>query len=146
MENIFKTSIVAGITGTAVITGLMLAANAAGLQGIDFGTLLANFTHTTPLLGWIMHFGVGILLAFVYVYYFRDEFLASYPVRGVIFSIIPFVITMILLFPMSVFNTGQKIDSPGVFIVATMVAYFAFGYVIGFIAKPQVKAAEIMPG
>ena len=136
MENKFKSSLIGGVTGTAVITAMMLLANALGMNGIDYGKLLANFTGTTPLIGWVMHFGVGILLAFVYVYFFRDEFQGAYPVRGLIYSIIPYVITMIILFPMSV-STGQSIDSPGVFIVATMVAYFAYGYVMGLIARPH---------
>ena len=137
MENKISSSIIGGIAGTAVITATMLLANALGMQGIDFGKMLAEFTHTTPIIGWIMHFLMGTLLAFVYVYFFRDEFQAPYPIRGVIYSIIPYVVTMILLFPMSVMNTGNKIDSPGVFILATMLAYFAYGYVMGSISKPH---------
>lgn len=137
MENKFRTSVTGGIVGTAVITALMLLADSIGISGINYGKMLAEFTHTTALVGWVMHFGMGILLAFVYVYFFRDEFQGPYPVRGLIFSIIPYVITMILLFPMSVMNTVQSIASPGVFLVATMIAYFAYGYVMGYIAKPQ---------
>lgn len=137
MENKISSSVIGGLAGTAVITAMMLLANAFGLQGIDFGKMLADFTHTTPIIGWIMHFLMGTLLAFVYVYFFRDEFQAPYPIRGVIYSIIPFVVTMIILFPMSVMSAGKTIDSPGVFIIATMLAYFAYGYVMGWIAKPN---------
>ena len=137
MENKITTSIVGGIAGTAVITAMMLLANALGMPGIDYGKMLAEFTHTTPFIGWIMHFLMGILLAFVYVYFFRDEFQGPYPIRGLIYSIIPYVITMIMLFPMSVMGTGTTINSPGVFIVATMVAYFAYGYVMGYLTKPH---------
>ncbi len=142
MENKISSSIIGGIAGTAVITAMMLLANALGLQGIDFGKMLADFTHTTPIIGWVMHFLMGTLLAFVYVYFFRDEFQAPYPIRGVIYSIIPFVVTMIILFPMSVMSAGKTIDSPGVFIIATMLAYFAYGYVMGLIAKPKSVTAN----
>ena len=67
MENKISSSIVGGIAGTAVITAMMLLANALGLQGIDFGKMLADFTHTTPIIGWIMHFLMGTLLAFAMV-------------------------------------------------------------------------------
>lgn len=139
MENKIKTSITGGIVGTAVITALMLLADALGISGINYGKMLAEFTQTTPLVGWVMHFLIGILLAFVYVYFFRDEFQGPYPIRGLIYSIIPYVITMILLFPMAVMNTNQAINSPGVFMVATMIAYFAYGYVMGMITKPHVE-------
>lgn len=141
MENKISLALVAGIAGTAVITAMMLLANAVGMQGIDYGKMLAEFTHTSPFIGWVMHFAFGTLLAFVYIYFFRDEFQAPYPIRGVIFSIIPYVVTMIMLFPMSVMSTGKTIDEPGVFIIATMVAYFAYGYVLGYIAKPHNAAA-----
>ncbi len=49
---------------------------------------------------------------------------------------------MIMLFPMSVMGTGKTINSPGVFIVATMVAYFAYGYVMGALTKPRVSKSE----
>ncbi len=137
MENKAKTAVIGGLVGTAVITALMLIADALGMPGIDFGKMLSEFTQTTPLLGWVMHFVMGIILAFVYVFFFRDEFQGPYPVRGLIYSIIPYVITMIMLFPMSVMSTGKSIHSPGVFIVATMVAYFAYGYVMGYITRPH---------
>lgn len=137
MENKMKTAVIGGVVGTAVITLMMIIADALGMPGIDYGKMLAQFTQTTPLVGWIMHFVMGVILAFVYVYYFRDEFQGPYPIRGLIYSIIPYVVTMIMLFPMAVMGTGQEINSPGVFIVATMVAYFAYGYVMGAITKPR---------
>ncbi len=140
-----KTSILGGLIGTAVITVLMLLADAVGIPGIDYGKMLAEFTHTTPLIGWVMHFIMGIILAFVYVYFFRDEFKGPFAVRGLIYSIIPYVVTMIMLFPMSVMSSSATIDSPGVFIVATMVAYFAYGYVMGAITKPhEVRSANTL--
>lgn len=148
MENKIVSSIAGGLAGTAVITVFMLLASALGMRGIDYGQMLAEFTHTAPIVGWIMHFMMGTLLAFVYVYFFRDEFSGAYPIRGMIYSIIPLVVTMILLFPMSVMNpstgTGSaRMNSTGVFIVATMVAYFAYGYVMGAIAKPHAAKAAM---
>lgn len=142
MENKIVSSIAGGVAGTAVITALMLLASAIGVPGIDYGHMLAEFTHTSVIVGWIMHFLMGTLLALVYVYFFRDEFSGPYPVRGVIYSIIPYVVTMILLFPMSVMNPGTgtgktTMNSTGIFIVATMIAYFAYGYVMGAVAKPH---------
>lgn len=65
MENKVTQSIVAGIAGTAVITAMMLLANALGMPGIDYGKMLAEFTQTTPFVGWVMHFAMGTLLSFV---------------------------------------------------------------------------------
>jgi hypothetical protein len=144
MENKILSSIAGGLAGTAVITACMFLASLVGMPDIDYGNMLAIFTHTTPLAGWIMHFMMGTLLAFVYVYFFREFLPGPYAIKGMIFSVLPWVLTLIMLFPMVDQLMDTKPQSPGVFILSTMIAYLAFGLVMGAVAKPHaVKSKHI---
>lgn len=138
MENRNLQAIAGGIAGTAVITALMFLLSMLGMPDIDYGNLLAQFTHTSPAVGWIMHFLMGIALAFLYVYFFREFLPGPFWAKGLVFSVLPWVLTLIMLFPMvdtlNVLNTTQ---SPGIFIVSTMIAYLAFGVVLGLVAHPK---------
>ncbi len=138
MENKFVSAVAGGIAGTAVITGMMLLLSFVGMPDINYGTMLAGFTQTSPLLGWVMHFIMGIVLAFIYVYFFRDEISFPYAMRGLIYSVLPWAITLIMLFPMMGLETGLSgKQSPGIFILSTMIAYLAYGFVMGAIARPH---------
>ena len=147
MENKIVSTVVGGIAATAVITGVMILSSWLGMPDIDYGSMLATFTNTSPAVGWIMHFITGIILAYGYVYYFRQEVPGPYPMRGMIYGILPWVITLIMLFPMMGMKTGiSKAPSVGIFIVSTMIAYLAFGLVLGAIAKPaRAEQANVTP-
>ncbi|MDB5192006.1 MAG: hypothetical protein JWQ96_1569 [Segetibacter sp.] len=137
MENKVISAITGGLAGTAVITGVMLLGSQLGMPDIDFGTMISNFTGTTPFIGWVLHFVMGVALAFLYVYFFREFLPGTFAVKGMLFSVLPYVLTIIMLFPLlSMDMSSSKSQSPGVFLVSTMIAYLAFGLVMGFIAKP----------
>lgn len=138
MENKPVSAIMGGLAGTAVITGVMLIVSQLGLPDIDYGSMIAQFTGTTPFIGWVLHFVMGIALAFLYVYFFREFLPGSFAVKGMLFSVLPYVLTVIMLFPLLSQDMGSsKTQSVGVFLVGTMAAYLAFGLVMGFIAKPH---------
>lgn len=137
-------AIAGGIAGTAVITAAMFLLSLAGMPDIDYGKLLAQFTNTNTAVGWLMHFMVGIALAFLYVYYFREFLPGPYWAKGMIFSVLPWVLTLIMMFPIvDTLDMGDETQSPGVFIVSTMAAYLAFGAVMAIVAHPKgIKGTE----
>ena len=144
MENKVFSTVAGGLAATAVITGVMLLLSYLGMPDINYGEMLATFTKTTPLVGWIMHFVTGTILAYGYVYYFRDEVDGPYPIRGLIYGVLPWVITLIMLFPMiGIKRDNSPSPSVGIFILSTMVAYLAFGLVLGAIAKPHVQKSAV---
>ncbi len=138
MKNKNLQAIVGGIAGTAVITLAMYLLSLMGMPDINYGKLLAQFTNTNIAMGWVMHFMVGIALAFLYVYYFREFLPGPYWAKGIIFGVLPWVLTLIMLFPMvDTLDIGDATQSPGVFIISTMVAYLAFGAVMALVAHPK---------
>lgn len=138
MENKVFSTVAGGLASTAVITGVMLLLSYMGMPDINYGEMLAKFTKTTPVVGWIMHFVTGVILAYGYVYYFRDEVDGPYAVRGLIYSVLPWVITLIMLFPMiGIQRDNETSPSVGIFILSTLIAYLSFGLVMGAIAKPH---------
>ena len=140
MENKVFSTVAGGLAATIVITGMMLLLSYLGMPDINYGEMLARFTKTSPLVGWIMHFVTGLILAYGYVYYFRDEVDGPYPVRGLIYGVLPWVITLIMLFPMiGIKRDNVTSPSVGIFILSTMIAYLAFGLVLGAVAKPHAQ-------
>jgi uncharacterized membrane protein YagU involved in acid resistance len=138
MNNKNIQAIIGGIAGTAIITLAMFLLSLAGMPDINYGGLLAQFTNTSVIIGWIMHFMVGIALAFLYVYYFREFLPGPYWAKGMIFGVLPWVLTLIMLFPMvDTLDISAETQSPGIFIISTMVAYLAFGAVMALVAHPQ---------
>lgn len=144
MENKNLQAVAGGIAGTAVITGAMFLLSLLGMPDINYVKLVAQFTGTNTTIGWLMHFVMGITLAFLYVYFFKEFLPGPYWAKGMIFSVLPWVITLIMLFPMvDTLNIADTTQSPGVFIVSSMIAYLAFGAVMAIVAHPKgVKGAD----
>ena len=128
-------AIAGGIAGTAIITLAMFLLSLAGMPDINYGSLIGQFLNTSSIVGWILHFVVGIALAFLYVYFFREFLPGPYWAKGMIFGVLPWVLTLIMMFPMvDTLDIGNTTQAPGVFIVSSMIAYLAFGAVMALVA------------
>ena len=122
--------VVAGIAGIAAMTIVgVYGAPMLGLAPMNPATMLAGVMGGIAALGWLAHFMVGVVLAFGYV--FAAPYLPGPgPVRGAIYSIAPWLIAQLVMMPMM----GNPIFSGSVVIaMASLIAHFVFGLVIGAI-------------
>lgn len=138
MRNKNMQAIAGGIAGTAIITLAMFLLSLAGMPDINYGKLIAQFLNTSTAVGWILHFVVGIALALLYVHFFREFLPGPFWAKGMIFGVLPWVLTLIMMFPMvDTLNITNTTQAPGVFIVSSMVAYLAFGAVMALVAHAK---------
>lgn len=73
MANKFIKSIIAGIIATAVMTFVMFVARMMGIPKINPPAMLADITGMPIIIGWFLHFLIGIVFAGYYVFHFEQR-------------------------------------------------------------------------
>jgi MFS family permease len=105
--NTYLKTFLAGVTATLIMTGFMLLAPVIGLPKMNVGELLGSFV-SSEAVGWVLHFVIGIAFAFIYVSFFNRWLPVEHKVlRGLIFGIIVFVVSEIILTVMNL-----RVDLP----------------------------------
>ena len=63
---------------------------------MPIGNMHAGFMHIPVVLGWVMHFMIGTALAIIYVYLFAAKLPGKPVVRGLIYTLIPWLMAQSL--------------------------------------------------
>jgi len=134
---------VAGVLGTAAMTLLFLLEPLAGLPRLAEGSILSTVMAATvahlPIGvpgGWLVHFGVGVLLALLYAGAVRDRLPGPPVVRGTLFGGMIFVGAQLLVMPLvgaGVFSGGDASH-----LLGSGAGHLVYGAVVGWIvgARP----------
>ncbi len=128
----FGRAVVAGLVGTLGMTLVMLMAPAMGMPPMPIGNMLAAFMHIPVVLGWVMHFMIGTALAILYVYLFAAKLPGKPVVRGLIYSLIPWVMAQVVVNPMmgaGVFASATP--APVLFVMGSLVGHLVYGAILG---------------
>jgi Family of unknown function (DUF6789)/Protein of unknown function (DUF2938) len=140
----FGKAIVAGLVGTLAMTVIMLMAPAMGMPPMPIGNMLAGFMHIPVALGWIMHFMIGTALAIGYVYLFATRLPGKPVVRGLIYSLIPWLMAQVIVNPMmgaGVFASATP--APMLFVMGSLIGHLVYGAVLGAVyGLETVKAIQ----
>jgi uncharacterized membrane protein YagU involved in acid resistance len=142
----FSRTIIAGVTATIVMTLFTYMGQFMNLK-MDIPAMLGSIFGGNLLIGWIMHFMIGIILAFNYAIIFYSK-IGINPIllRGAIFGIIPWLMAQIIVMPMMSMVNGMAY-SAGLFsgsfmmAMASFVGHLIFGTVVGIIYRPEAKLA-----
>jgi uncharacterized membrane protein YagU involved in acid resistance len=110
-------AVAAGMVGTAAMTALLLIEPSVGLPKIAMGQVvstslgLASASLTIgPVIGWVLHFLVGIVLAVVYAAFLSSRLPGSTLVRGLLYGTLIFLVAQIVFIPlagMGLFSRGE---------------------------------------
>ena len=140
-EQKFWRTVTAGIVAWIVFTIILYMAPVMGIPKMDVPQLLGGmFGMNSPAFGWIMHFMVGMILAFVYTYWFAGHLAGAPWLRGLEFGVLPWLVMMIIVAPMlPLVNPTTAKMPPGFFlanmgVMATMgslIAHLIWGAVLG---------------
>ena len=142
----FSRAIIAGLAGTVMMTLFTYMGQFMNIK-MDIPAMLSTMFGGNLVLGWIMHFMIGIILGVSYGALFYSKFNISPTwLRGAIFAIIPWLMAQIVVMPMMNIMNGMTYSS-GFFsgsimmAMASLMGHFVFGAVAGFIYNPEVKLA-----
>lgn len=127
---------VSGLLATFVMMLIGFWQAGIGLNAIDMGVMLAgSMTATHPELpyglwvGNVAHFGVGVLLAFIYAAFLQASMPGGWLVRGVSYAIVVELVATVIVLPL-VTRTGVfflNTDEPGMMMISTFVPHLFYG-------------------
>ena len=125
--------IVAGLAATAVLSMIMVAKGMMGLMPeLDVIAMLSSMMSTAPVVGWIMHFMIGMLawgLGFVAFNRFLPG--RSDVAKGISFGVIAWAMMKFAIMPMAgagLFGLKMGMAAP----VMTLMLHVIYGGVLGF--------------
>ncbi len=144
MDNAIFKSIIAGIIGTAAMSMLMMVAGQLGMPTMEPPLMLSTTMGVPVLVGWIMHFMIGIVFALMYVYLFRGVLsgIGSTAVKGVVFGLIAFVFAQIGMTLMGMlFSTmPEPQGNRALMMVSGLVGHVVFGLIVAMVVSRTAKA------
>ncbi len=129
------------------MTLFMFMGNLMGIQ-MNVPKMLASMFGGNLVIGWIMHFMIGIILAIGYGLLFYDKIKVSkYWLRGVIYGIVPWLMAQLLVMPMMTSMNGMGFSAglfsgSAIMATASLMAHFIFGAIVGLIYSP---AKSVVP-
>ena len=136
---------VAGLIGTAAMTALWQAEMQLGLASFAVGDILSNLlsvvtAHTVlgPLMGWVLHFTAGILLALLYAAWAGPR--RQVPVAwGLLYGAAIFLVAQLVFMPL----VGAGLFSRGdpAMLIGSLVGHLVYGGLVGLI-----YGAPALPG
>jgi hypothetical protein len=130
-------TIVAGVVGTAVMSMWSAFVGMAGGPNLDAALLLSYVLAVPPVLGWTLHFLIGIALALIYTFLVMPRLTGFSRTlsKGVVFGLITFAIAMVGIPVMSaVFGRIMPPAAPlPVIAGASLVQHLVFGIVVVFV-------------
>ena len=142
MQNKMNNAITGGIIGTAVMTIVMMIAPMMGMPKMNPAEMLSMMMGMPVMVGWIMHFMIGIVFALSYAYYF-NSLVAKYPsnaMKGTIFGIAVFLFAQIMMGIMGMMMPMPAMEgSMMLMMLGSILGHIVFGISVAMVVKPQHK-------
>ncbi len=121
-------AILAGLIGTVAMTLLVYV---APLMGIPMGgpwEMLAMSLKAPILVGWLLHFLIGVVLAVLYAGAFYAWLPGAPAVRGLLYGIFPWLLAMLVVVPMM---GGPIFMGAASKAFGSLIGHFGYGVVVG---------------
>ncbi|MEX2565238.1 MAG: DUF6789 family protein [Cyclobacteriaceae bacterium] len=138
MDTRIKQSLISGILATIVMTVIMLIAPMMGMPEMNPASMLAEVMAVPLIVGWIMHFIVGIIFAAFYVYIFHPKInIQSAVGKGALYGIIIFIFAQVVMGAMGALVGGmpQPQGSMALIITGSIIGHVVFGLVVALLVK-----------
>ncbi len=131
MDNQLTKYVLAGILGTIVMTIIMMVAPQMGMPEMAPWKLLSGAMGVSIVIGWILHFMMGILFALGYGYVFAPNVnIKNIWLKGVAFGIAALIVAQIGMQVMGMmFEMPPMDDSMQMRLVAMLIGHIVFDVV-----------------
>ncbi len=134
---------ISGITATAVMTAVGLAAPAIGLPKLNPAEMLSAMLDVSIVIGYVMHFMIGTIFASVYVYWFNGIVrIHSKVLKGIVFGVAVFVFAQIMLWLIGMVIAVPEMGEPMLVMIASLISHLVYGIVVGLIVPLQYRAKQ----
>jgi uncharacterized membrane protein YagU involved in acid resistance len=147
MKNlIVMKSVTAGALGTLAMTIFAAMAPLMGMPEMNVPKMLSGAMGLPMVFGWVAHFMVGVVLALLYATVFYNRFKGSRVVKGMKFSLIPWLMAQLIVMPMMAVMNHMSFSS-GIFsgsvimALGSLMGHLVYGLVLGLTYK-EISVAD----
>ncbi len=141
MNTKIQKSLLAGIAGTAVMTMITLIAPMMGMPKMNPAEMLAGMLGAPVIVGWVMHFMIGVIFAVSYNYFFAKQLakISGPVVKGAVFGIIIFVFAQVMMMAMGAIMGGMMAPegSKVLMMIGSLMGHIVFGIVVALVSKEK---------
>lgn len=132
-----KKSILAGIIGTAIMTMIMFVAPMIGMPKMSPPEMLSGMMGLPIIVGWMMHFMVGITFALAYTFLFAPRVkIDNIYAKGAAFGFIVFIFAQIMMAMMgAMFPMPQPEGSMLLIMMGSIMGHIVFGMSVSSTVK-----------
>jgi hypothetical protein len=139
MSKKIQQALMGGIAGTAVMTLVMFIAPMMGMPEMNPPAMLSMMTGFPIIVGWMMHFMIGIIFAFAYAFLFFDlvKKISSNMLRGTIFGFAVFMFAQVAMAIMGLMMGGMP-EMEGnmvLMMIGSIIGHIIFGIVVALFVK-----------
>ena len=145
MKSIPK-GLMAGLAATIVLSALMVMKSMMGLMPqLDIAKMIAGMMGSpdSPMIGWIVHFMIGIVVYGVAIAVLGEHLPGDSAVaHGIGLGVIGWLIMMVVMMPMAgagIFGMAMGIMAP----VMTLILHLIFGAVLGWVYGRSTHSAAM---
>lgn len=137
MKQIMNKSILGGVIGTATMTMVMYIAPIMGMPKMSPPEMLAGMLNLPVVLGWVMHFMIGIVFAIAYTYLFAPKVkISNIYIKGALFGFIAFVFAQIMMAMMDAIFPMPPMEGSMILVMAgSIIGHVVFGMTVSKIAE-----------
>jgi len=140
MNTSLQKTILAGVVGTIVMTVVMYLAPMMGLPKMNAAEMLSGMMGVSIIIGWAMHFMIGIVFALGYSFLFTAQVkIKNLVFKGVVFGFAAFVVAQIAIAMMGVVMGPMPVPEGGMalMMIGSIIGHTMYGIPVALIAKPQ---------
>lgn len=141
MNNLGKAAL-GGIIGTAVMTMIMFVAPMMGMPKMSPPDMLAGMMGLPIIVGWLMHFMIGIIFALGYTLVFSPKVkINNLFVKGAAFGFLAFIFSRIAMAMMGAMMGGmpQPDGSMVLVIMGGIIGHVVFGIVVAKVIGDEIQ-------
>lgn len=110
-------AVISGLVGTVAISAVMAMAPLMGMPKMDIvGMLSTMFGKPNKVLGWMMHFMMGVVFALIYAFLWSIGIGSAGWLSGLIFGAVHWLVVGLMMAMIPVMHVGIKngdVEAPG---------------------------------
>ena len=129
MNSKISKSMLGGVIGTVIMSLVMYVAPIMGMPKMSPPDMLAVMMGMPVIIGWVMHFIIGVIFSFVYTYLFAPKIkIGSIFLKGAVFGFVVFIFAQIMLVIIGAMLPMPEIESSMILtMIGSIIGHVIFG-------------------
>ncbi|MFT5336895.1 MAG: hypothetical protein ACI9YL_000897 [Luteibaculaceae bacterium] len=140
MTTKIQNALLGGFIGTAIMTMVMMIASMLGMPKMSPPAMLSEIIGLPILVGWLMHFIIGIIFAMIYAFNFKYllKKVGDTILKGAIFGMVVFISAQIIMTIMGKMIVMPPMEGSMVLImVGSFIGHVIFGIIVAAFVKER---------